>query len=117
MRLVAATSTALAILFARTAIESWEANRTILSLNFGRLITRDALVLTIADLIMVSSMLLCVPFAQCLVKGYFSYYWTGIIIQHVFQTTFLFVAIAWGYARDWYWVQAGFLVLRELSLF
>jgi len=65
---------------------------------------------------MVSSMFLCVPFVQCLQKGYFNYYWTGLVIQHLFQTTFLFVAIAWGYARDWYWVQAGFLVLRELAI-
>lgn len=62
---------------------------------------------------MVTSMLLCVPFVKCLAKGYFNYYWTGVVIQHLFQTTFLGVAIAWGYARDWYWVQAGFLVLRE----
>lgn len=94
-------------------MESWNLNRTLLSPNFGRLITRDGAVLAFADFIMVSSMLLCVPFVKCLQKGYFSYYWTGCIMQHLFQTTFLFVAVAWGYARDWYWVQAGFLVLRK----
>lgn len=98
-------------------MQSWEENRTLLSPTFGRLITRDAFVLAFADGIMVTSMLLCVPFVQCLQRGYFRYTWTGIIIQHTFQSIFLAVAIVWGYARDWYWVQAGFLVLRESSLY
>lgn len=105
----------LALLFVRTCIESWEANGTLLSPNFAQLITADGVALAFADFIMVSSMLLCVPFVKCLQKGYFKYHWTGIIIQHVFQTTFLGVAIAWGYARNWYWVQAGFLVLHAMS--
>ncbi|KAL1406214.1 Sterol O-acyltransferase 2 (Sterol-ester synthase 2) [Vanrija albida] len=105
----------LALVFVRTAIQSWEENRTLLSPTFGRLITRDALVLAFADGIMVTSMLLCVPFVQCLQRGYFRYTWTGLIIQHTFQAIFLAVAIAWGYARDWYWVQAGFLVLHAMS--
>ncbi|KLT39548.1 MBOAT-domain-containing protein [Cutaneotrichosporon oleaginosum] len=105
----------LALLFLRTCIESWELNRTILSPNFAHLITADGVALAFADLIMVTSMLLCVPFVKCLQKGYFNYYYTGLIIQHLFQTTFLGIAIVWGYARNWYWVQAGFLVLHALS--
>ncbi|BEI84302.1 hypothetical protein CcaverHIS002_0409060 [Cutaneotrichosporon cavernicola] len=106
---------ALALLFLRTCIESWETNRTLLSPNFAQLITADGVALAFADFIMVTSMLLCVPFVKCLQKGYFKYNWTALIFQHVFQTTFLGVAIAWGYARNWYWVQAGFLVLHALS--
>jgi sterol O-acyltransferase len=105
----------LALLFLRTTIESWEANRTLLSPNFAHLITADGVALAFADLIMVTSMLLCVPFVKCLQKGYFNYYYTGLIIQHLFQTTFLGIAIVWGYARNWYWVQAGFLVLHAMS--
>lgn len=93
-------------------MHSWDQNRTLLSLDFGRLITRDALVLMVADGSMVLSMLLCVPFVKAIEKGYFNYHWVGVVIQHIFQTAFLAVAIAWGFARDWYWVQAGFLVLR-----
>lgn len=100
----------------RTSLQSWDENRTVLSLNFGRLITRDMLMLAVADGTMVASMLLCVPFAKAIVNGYFNYHWTGVIIQHTFQAIYLGVAIAWGVARDWYWVQAGFLVLREFSL-
>ena len=104
------------MLFLRTSIESWEQNRTPLSWNFGRLITRDALVLALSDGIMMITSFLCVPFVKALQHRWISYYWTGAIIQHVFQTTYLFVAIWWGYHRQWYWVQAGFLVLHSLSM-
>jgi len=64
---------------------------------------------------MMAAMFFCVPFVKALQNRYISYYWTGAIIQHTFQTTYLFIAIWWGYHRQWYWVQAGFLVLHALS--
>lgn len=103
----------LALLFMRTSLESWETNKTPLSWTFGRLITRDAFVLACADALMVLSMFLCVPFVKGLQHGWFSYYWTGMIAQHLFQAAYLGVAIACGIIRDWYWVQSGYLVLRE----
>ncbi|KAL7421034.1 Sterol O-acyltransferase 2 (Sterol-ester synthase 2) [Cryptotrichosporon argae] len=105
----------LALLFVRTSLDSWDAHRTLLSLNFGYLITRDVAVLAFADLVMVASMLLAVPFVKCLQHRYFSYYWTGVAIQHAFQAAYLGVAIWWGWARQWYWVQSGFLVLHCLA--
>jgi sterol O-acyltransferase len=110
----------------RTSLQSWEDNRTPLSWTFGRLITGDALVLAISDGLMVLTMFLCVPFVkvcrnvitkgQALQHRVFSYYYTGLIIQHMFQAVYLGIAIWWGYYRDWYWVQAGFLVLHCLSM-
>ena len=105
----------LGLLFAKTSFQSWEDNHTPLSWTFGRLITRDAVVLAVSDGVMMAAMLLCVPFVKALQNRWFPYYWTGAIIQHIFQTTYLFVAIWWGYHRQWYWVQAGFLVLHALS--
>ena len=64
---------------------------------------------------MVLSMFLCVPFVKALQYRWWSYYYTGLIIQHLFQTAYLAVAIWWGWYRDWYWVQSGFLVLRAYS--
>lgn len=101
------------LLFCRTSFESWESERTILSTTFGRLITRDALVLAVSDFVMVASMFVCVPFVKALQRRWFKYYWMGVAIQHVWQSAFLGMAIWWGYHRQWYWVQAGFLVLRE----
>ncbi|WVQ93034.1 hypothetical protein IAU59_000098 [Kwoniella sp. CBS 9459] len=105
----------LALLFLRTSLQSWEENRTPLSWTFGRLITGDALVLAISDLIMVSLMLICVPFVKALQYRWFNYYYTGLIIQHTFQFLYLATAVWWGYHRQWYWVQSGFLVLHSMS--
>ncbi|WVR08896.1 hypothetical protein IAU60_005955 [Kwoniella sp. DSM 27419] len=105
----------LALLFLRTSLQSWEDNHTPLSWTFGRLITGDALVLAISDGVMVSLMLLCVPFVKALQYQYLSYYNTGLIIQHTFQFLYLAVAVWWGWHRQWYWVQSGFLVLHAMS--
>lgn len=105
----------LALLFVRTSYDSWETNRTILSGTFGRLITGDALVLAVSDAIMVGSMFVCVPFVKGLVNGWYGYYWVGVTLQHAWQCVFLGMAIWWGFHRQWYWVQSGFLVLRESS--
>nr|ODO03902.1 sterol O-acyltransferase [Cryptococcus depauperatus CBS 7855] len=105
----------LALFFLQTSVQSWEENRTPLSWTFGRLITGDALVLAISDFIMVLTMFYCVLFVKALKRGWFKYYWTGIIIQHIFQSCYLGLAVWWGYHRQWYWVQSGFLVLHAMS--
>ncbi|WVQ63720.1 uncharacterized protein L199_001873 [Kwoniella botswanensis] len=105
----------LALLFLRTSMQSWEENRTPLSWTFGRLITGDALVLAISDIIMVLTMFICVPFVKGLQNRWYKYYWTGVIIQHTFQTIYLGTAVWWGWHRQWYWVQSGFLVLHSMS--
>jgi hypothetical protein len=38
---------------------------------------------------------------------------THALMQHIWQAMFLAMAVWWGWYRQWYWVQAGFLVLRE----
>ena len=68
-----------------------------------------------SDAVMSTSMFVCVVFVKCLKHQWFRYYYTGLVIQHLWQTVYLFVAIWWGYHRQWYWVQAGFLVLHCLS--
>lgn len=108
----------LGLLFLQTSVQSWNENRTILSFTFGRLITRDAWVLAISDAVMVGSMFLCVPFVKMLQHRWIKYYWTGVVLQHLYQTVFLGVAVWWGFHRKWYWVQSGFLCLREfLSIY
>ena len=100
----------------RTSLQSWEENRTPLSWNFGRLITRDVLVLAFSDFLMMALMFLCVPFVKALQHQWFSYNYIGIVLQHTFQALYLGIAIWWGYHREWYWVQSGYLVLRKLLL-
>lgn len=62
---------------------------------------------------MVLTMYLCVPFVKALQYRWYTYHWTGVVIQHTFQSLYLAAAVWWGYHRQWYWVQSGFLVLRE----
>jgi hypothetical protein len=103
----------LGLLFIQTSLRSWEANRTPLSWKFGKLITGDALVLALADGLMTLGQFFCVPFVKGLIARGYRYYWVGLVIQHTYQTFYLSVAIWIGVHRQWYWVQAGFLVLRE----
>ena len=72
------------------------------------------MVLALSDILMMASMFLCVPFVKALQHQWFSYYPVGIVVQHIFQTIYLGTAIWWGYHREWYWVQSGFLVIRKL---
>jgi sterol O-acyltransferase len=58
----------------------------------------------------------CVPFVKGLISRGYKYYWVGLVIQHTYQTLYLGIAIWVGVHRQWYWVQAGFLVLRKLCL-
>jgi sterol O-acyltransferase len=108
--------TGLGLLFIQTSLRSWEANRTPLSWKFGKLITGDALVLALADGLMTIGQFFCVPFVKGLIARGYRYYWVGLVIQHTYQTLYLGVAIWIGVHRQWYWVQAGFLVLRKLSI-
>ncbi|EIW67053.1 hypothetical protein TREMEDRAFT_34263 [Tremella mesenterica DSM 1558] len=105
----------LGLLFLRTVVQSWEENRTPLSWTFGRLITGDVIVLAFADFLMSVSMFLCVTLIKLVQNGHIRFHPTGLIIQHTFQTLYLATAIWWGYHRQWYWVQSGFLVLHCLA--
>jgi sterol O-acyltransferase len=58
----------------------------------------------------------CVIFVKGLLNRWYKFYWVGMAIQHTYQTLYLAGAIWVGYHRQWYWVQAGFLVLRELNV-
>lgn len=100
----------------RTYIRSIETNGHALNLRFATMFSQDAITLALSDAILVASTVLCVPFAKAISKGWINYYWTGLIIQHSFQTFVLFTAITWTYHRQWPWVQSGFLTLHTLVM-
>ncbi|GAA5838863.1 hypothetical protein JCM11251_003722 [Rhodosporidiobolus azoricus] len=84
--------------------------------TFGSMISEDGWALAASDGVMVAATLLCVPYAKLLVSGWIRYHWTGLIIQHVGQTTFLALAVRWTFHRHWPWVQSGFMTLHALSM-
>ncbi|KAF8915988.1 MBOAT, membrane-bound O-acyltransferase family-domain-containing protein [Mucidula mucida] len=104
------------IFMVRTYIASWESHGSPLNLQFATLLSRDAMTLAISDAVLVGSTALCVPFAKAISKGWIRYYWTGVVIQHTFQTTVLFIAVKWTFNRQWPWVQSGFLTLHSLVM-
>lgn len=78
--------------------------------------SHDAVTLALSDAVLILSTGLCVPFVKACVKGWIRYYWFGVIIQHLWQTTLLFTDIQWTFNRGWPWVQSGFLTLHSFVL-
>lgn len=84
----------------RTYIASIDAKGVPLSLDFATMFSQDAVTLAISDFFLVLSTGICVPFAKALSRGWMSYYWSGLVLQHVLQTTILFTTITWTFNRS-----------------
>lgn len=86
-------------------------------MEFANLLSKDAINLLLSDIVLVSSTGLVVPvrvytylhlsalitcpkFMKLIKSGWIRYYWTGVIIQHIFQAMFLGVAVAWTFKRS-----------------
>lgn len=100
----------------RTYIRSIEQHGVPLNFQFATMISKDARTLALSDAVLVLSTGICVPFAKAVSKGWVKYYWTGVAIQHAFQTFILFAAIKWTFNRQWPWVQSGFLTLHTFVM-
>lgn len=83
----------------RTYINSFETNGYPLNFRFATMISRDAVTLAISDAVLVLTTGLCVPFAKAISTGWIRYYWTGLILQHIFQALVLFTAVIWTFNR------------------
>ena len=82
-----------------TYVRSIDATGKPLPFDFLNLFSRDALNLALSDFAVVLSTGLCVPFVQAIQKGYIRYYWTGVVIQHLWQTSLLLGVIRWTFQR------------------
>ncbi|KAG6891594.1 hypothetical protein C0992_002632 [Termitomyces sp. T32_za158] len=100
----------------RVYVRGIESNGRPLNLAFATMFSQDLLTLAISDAVLVLSTSLCVPFAFALQKRWINYYWTGLVIQHIYQTSVLVAAIIWTFNRKWPWVQSGFLTLHSLVM-
>lgn len=61
--------------------------------------SQDAVTLAISDAVLVLGTGLCIPFAVAIKNGWIQYYWTGLILQHLLQTSVLFIAVSWTFNR------------------
>jgi sterol O-acyltransferase len=102
----------------RIYVRSLEASGKPMNLEFAMkyMFSEDTVIMFVSDGILVLSTVLCVPFAKAVANGWISYYPTGTIIQHLWQTSVLFVAIKWAFHRHWPWVQSGYLTLHTLVM-
>jgi sterol O-acyltransferase len=83
----------------RTYIRSHEETGYLLPFAFARKISQDAITLALSDALLVASTGVCVPFALAIRNGWIKYYWFGVVLQHIFQTTVLAVAVTWTFNR------------------
>ena len=70
-----------------------------LNLAFATMFSQDAIAVALSDAGLVLSTAICIPIAIALKKRWIKYYWTGLVLQHLFQTSILFAAITWTFNR------------------
>ncbi|TRM65574.1 MBOAT, membrane-bound O-acyltransferase family-domain-containing protein [Schizophyllum amplum] len=100
----------------RTYITSIETQGAPLNFAFATMFSQDAVTLFFSDVALVASSVLCVPFCKAIATNTIEYYWTGVILQHIFQMSILSITVSWTYHRQWPWVQSGFLTLHSLVM-
>ncbi|PVG00734.1 hypothetical protein CPB86DRAFT_773612 [Serendipita vermifera] len=104
------------LLSVKTIVYHHQETGSPLSLNFASLISKDLFTLFISEGVLTGSSFFAVLLMKALKHGYIRYQWTGVIIQHVYQTLTLSLAITWTFNRQWPWVQSGYFTLRCLVL-
>jgi len=82
----------------------------------ARLFSKHLPQLAVVDLCLVASTFSALGFAQLLSNRVFEYCNTGLIIQHVFQFSWLVAWISYIYHREWPWIQSGFLTLHSITM-
>ncbi|KAF9429615.1 hypothetical protein BGZ76_001172 [Entomortierella beljakovae] len=84
--------------------------------------SKDAVALTISDIVLVSATFFSVILVKLLGWGLIRYNVTGMVIQHILQTSYLLSAIAWVMYKygnkplQWPWVQSGFFTLHSITM-
>ena len=82
-----------------------------LNFEFASMISRDGLTLALSDALLVLNTALCVPYAKAIANGWIRYYWTGIILQHLWQCAVLAIAVTWTFNR--YVPRSTFLQMSQ----
>lgn len=84
----------------RVYVRGIETSGRPLNFRFATMFSQDAVMLAISDAVLVLCTGLCVPLAHALKKRWINYYWTGLVLQHLLQTSILFTAIIWTFNRQ-----------------
>lgn len=107
---------AMLLMFIKVAAGNYRQFGSILGSNemMRIMFSKDVVVLGLTDLVMLSSTTFGLFLHRLIAKGYLSWSTSGIVIQNIWQTTFLFTIIWWTYYRDWPWTHTAFMVLHTL---
>ncbi|KAG8870642.1 hypothetical protein FRC20_011520 [Serendipita sp. 405] len=104
------------LLSVKTIVYHHKETGSLLSLTFANVMSKDLFSLLLSEMVLTFTSLFAVVLVKAFKRGYVRYYWTGVVIQHVYQTIMLAAAITWTFNRQWAWVQSGYFTLRCLVL-
>lgn len=107
----------LGILLVKLAAQNWKdygsvvGNAEILHIMFDR----DIVVLGLTDGVMVGSTIFGFGLQKLVQYDFITWKRTGYVIQHLWQTFFLWAVLGWIWYRDWPWTHTIFMVLHTLT--
>ncbi|KAJ5232769.1 Sterol O-acyltransferase [Penicillium chermesinum] len=109
-----------AMMLLRTCAKNWREHGSIIVWGNNEIIrlmfSKDVLVLGISDFVLCWSTLFCLGLQRAISAGYLHWDGLGWVIQNIWQTAYLAIAIWWTYHRDWPWTHTVFMVLHCLTM-
>ncbi|KAJ5088126.1 Sterol O-acyltransferase [Penicillium angulare] len=107
-----------ALLLIKVAANNWRIYGTIWGKNeiIQLMLSKDVLVLGFSDLALCCSTIFCLALQRVIFHGYLRWSGLGWIVQNIWQTSYLAIAIWWTYHRDWPWTHTVFMVLHCLAM-
>lgn len=87
------------LLVVQNYVSSYEKSGYPIELAFTAMITRHSLALALSDAVLVLSTGFCVLFAKALRRNWIDYQNWGFIIQHLYQTLVISIAVPWTFNR------------------
>ncbi|KAJ5707209.1 Sterol O-acyltransferase ACAT/DAG/ARE [Penicillium malachiteum] len=105
------------LLLVKVAANNWRIYGTIWGKNEILLLMfrKDVLVLGLSDFVLCWSTIFCLVLQRVILKGHIRWSSYGWVIQNIWQTFYLAVAIWWTYHRDWPWTHTVFMVFANTS--
>ncbi|KAK9764416.1 Sterol O-acyltransferase 2 (Sterol-ester synthase 2) [Basidiobolus ranarum] len=79
------------------------------------ILSKDLGSLFIADMVLIGATFISLAIQKAIVCDWFHREYAGMIIQHIYQTSYLALAISWALWKDWPWVQTTFFILHAIS--
>ncbi|MCJ1468769.1 acyl-CoA/sterol acyltransferase [Pseudocyphellaria aurata] len=106
------------LMLVRIAANNWRFHGSVFGTNeiLSLMFHHDVMVLGLTDGVMAASTVFCLLLQKAISAGYLNWNREGWIIQHIWQTVYLAVAIGWTIHRDWPWSHTIFFVLHTLCM-